>query len=357
MSDGPAGEGAASAVTLQDVARAAGVSSATASRALNGREGVRPAVRATVVDVARSLGYRANRAARNLASGRSSIIGLVLPSRHLSVDPYGASLIQSVSRAADQLDQGLMLVLGSAQPGVTVQHILRDGIIDGVVVSSVALGEPWVDELIESPIPSVVVGSRPERPDVYGVDVENRGPAAAAVSHLVEGGRRRIATVTGPLHRRDAADRLAGYRDALAAHDIEVDESLIVAGDFNRRSGLAAGGTLFGGDRPPDAVFAANDEMALGVVAAAARHGLTIPGDVAVVGFDGTATPEDELLVRFSTAAGDDAEDDPWLTSVHQPFSQLGRTAVDTLLELLAGKPRERVQTVEPTLVVGRSSR
>lgn len=356
MNQHPGAEVPRSAVTLDDVARAAGVSSATASRAINGRAGVRAEVRERVVEVAGSLGYRANRAAQNLASGRSSIIGLVLPSRHLSVDPYGASLIQAVSRSANELDQGLMLLLGSEEPGGTVRHILRDGIIDGVLISSVALGDPWVDELLDSPIPSVVVGSRPDRDDVHAVDAENRGPAAEAVSHLAELGRRRIATVTGPLTRRDATDRLAGYHDAMAAHGLTVDDSMIATGDFTRRAGLAAGDRLFGGERRPDAVFAANDEMALGVVAAAARRGLDVPRDVAVVGFDGTATSDDELLVGLPGIRTTDDEDHPWLTSVHQPFPALGRAAVDSLLDILAGTAVERVRTVEPTLVIGWSS-
>ena len=114
-------------MTLDDVARVSGVSQAAASRALNGRRGVRREVRERVERVAQSLGYRPNRAARNLASGRSAVIGLVIPSVELRLDPYGASVTHAVARAATELDQGLMLVLDTGEPGRTVQHILRVG--------------------------------------------------------------------------------------------------------------------------------------------------------------------------------------------------------------------------------------
>ncbi|MGY6501508.1 MAG: LacI family DNA-binding transcriptional regulator [Acidimicrobiales bacterium] len=333
----------AESVTLDDVARISGVSPAAASRALNGRDGVRPEIRDRVLLVAESLGYRPNRAARNLASGRSSIIGLVLPSQELKLDPYGASVIQAIAHAANDLDQGLMLVLGNDQPGVTVRHILRDGILDGVIISSVALGESWVEEIIESPIASLVVGTQLDRPGLHVVDVENRESSAAAVTHLLESGRRRIATITGPLDRHDASDRLAGYRLAHQRAGVPVDETLIVSGEFSRRSGSLSTGLLLdrAGEHPPDAIFAANDETAVGAMRVLHERGLRIPDDVAVVGFDGTS-------------AVDDVE--PTLTSVHQPFAEMGQVAVAHLLALLDGGEVPSVHLLEPTLVIGHSS-
>ncbi len=338
-------------VTLEDVARVSGVSPAAASRALNGRGGVRPEVRDRVVAVADSLGYRPNRAARNLASGRSSIIGLVLPAEELWLDPYGAALIQMVAQAAHDLDQGLMLVLGNHEPGVTVRHILRDGILDGVIVSSIALGEPWVDELLDSSIETLVVGTQLPRDDIHVVDVENLHSAAAAVDHLLDTGRTRVATITGPLDRHDAAQRLEGYRLAHQRRGLPVDEALVVPGDFDRHSGRLAVRTLAALAEPPDAVFAANDEMALGALRELEHLGLKVPDDVAVVGFDGTAGFDDASGANPPTA-----DDVPVLTSVHQPFAELGRCAVASLLALLDGQPVERVQLLDPTLVVGRSS-
>jgi LacI family transcriptional regulator len=338
-------------VTLDDVARVSGVSPATASRALNGRDGVRPELRDRVLAVAESLGYRPNRAARNLASGRSSIVGLVLPSQELWLDPYGAALIQVIAQAAQDLDQGLMLVLGNRQPGVTVSHIIRDGIIDGVIISSVALGEAWVDELLDSPITTLVVGTQLPRDDVHVVDVENCDSAAEAVDHLLAGGRTRVATITGPLDRKDASDRLDGYRAAHRRRGLAVDESLVVSGDFSRHSGRLATRELLALAAPPEAIFAANDEMALGAMRELEHRGLKVPDDIAIAGFDGTAGIDD------TSCATPPAHDDvPVLTSVHQPFPEMGRTAVRSLLRLLEGQPVERVQLLSPRLVIGQSS-
>jgi DNA-binding LacI/PurR family transcriptional regulator len=115
------------------------------SRAINGRPGVRPDVRQRVREVAELMGFRPNRAATNLASGRSSVIGFVIPSDELRVDPYGASMTHAAGRAATERDLGLMLHLAQTEPGQTVHHILRDGMIDGLLISSVAVGKPWVD--------------------------------------------------------------------------------------------------------------------------------------------------------------------------------------------------------------------
>ena len=129
-------------VTLDDVARVSGVSRSAASRALNDRPGVRSDVRERVHRIADDLGFRPNRAARNLASGRSSVIGLIIPSTDLRVDPYGAAMTHAVGRAAAHQDLGLMLHLAAEEPGQTVHHILRDGLIDGLLISTVAVGSP-----------------------------------------------------------------------------------------------------------------------------------------------------------------------------------------------------------------------
>ena len=148
--------GPAAPVTLDDVARLSGVSRSTASRVINGQPGVRPDVRERVQRIADHVGFRPNRAAKQLASGRAEAVGLVLPSDDLRVDPYGASLTHAVGRAAARADLGLMLHLVPDEPGRTVHHILRDGLLAGLVISSVAVGRPWVDALLDSSMPTVL---------------------------------------------------------------------------------------------------------------------------------------------------------------------------------------------------------
>jgi LacI family transcriptional regulator len=328
-----------SPVTLEDVARASGVSPAAASRALNGRRGVRADVRQRVTSAARSLGYRPNRSARHLAGGRSSVIGFVVPSTELRFDPYGASITHAVARAATEADQGLMLVLGVRETGDAVRRILSDGLIDGVLVSSVAAGEGWVEELLSAAIPTVLIGSHPTRADVDVVDVENLQSSARAVEHLIEQGCARIGTITGPLDRVDAQARLAGYRLALSRHGRSVDDDLVALGDFSQQSALATTRLLL--ERGADAIFAANDEMALGAMAVIHGAGRRVPEDVAVVGFDGTSIRQDAATV---------------LTTVRQPFDEVGAAAVAGLLRRIDGDPTTGRLVIDPELVLGASS-
>ncbi len=326
-------------VTLDDVARLSGVSRAAASRALNGRPGVAEEVRQRVLEVAETAGFRPNRAARNLASGLSSVVGLVLPTADLTFDPYGAAITQAVGRATAARDLGLMLHLAAEVPGQTVHHILRDGLIDGLLVSTVAVGIRWVDELLDSNLPTVLIGTHPTRTDVVSVDVENVESAAAAVTHLFEQGCQRVGCITGRLDRADARRRLEGYQLAHARAGRAVPTELIAEGNFTRQSGARMAVAL--AEAGADGVFAANDEMAVGAMWTLAHRGVRIPDDVMIVGFDGTALDEFH---------------EPTLTSVAQPFDEIGRLAVERLIALVTGLGERTSITVAPQLVIGGSS-
>jgi LacI family transcriptional regulator len=326
-------------ITLDDVARLAGVSRATASRSLNGRAGVRPDVRDRVLRSAERLGFRPNRSARNLASGRSSVIGLVIPSAELRIDPYGASVTHAIGRAATARDLGLMLHLAADEPGDTVHHILRDGLIDGQIISSVAIGYRWVEDLLDADLPTVLVGTHPVRADLPGVDVENLESSARVVAHLFEQGCDRVGIVTGPLARADAQLRLRGWQLAHRRAGRPVDRSLVVAGDFTHESGTAAGRVLL--ELGVDGVFGSNDQMALGVLWTMARAGVRVPDDVAVAGFDGTS------FVDFL---------DLTLTTMVQPFDGLAAAAVDELLRRIGGEPPGPAVVLDPRFEVGSSS-
>ena len=335
---GAGGRSGGERVTLDDLARLSGVSRSAASRAINNRPGVRADVRDRVHRMADQLGFRPNRAAQNLASGLSSVIGLVIPSSDLRVDPYGAAMTHAVGRAASSLDLGLMLHLVEQEPGATVHHILRDGLIDGLLISAVAIGS-WVDELFDAALPTVLIGTHPTRSDVASVDVENLESSAMAVQHLFDQGCERVGCITGLLERGDARDRLAGYRLAHQRAGRAIDESLIAQGDFTRHSGITAGAELFG--RGVDGIFSSNDEMAVGAMWTALRRGLRVPGDVMVVGFDGTMV--DELI-------------EPSLTSVAQPFDRIARAAVDLLVEIVRGRGDTPSIRITPDLVPGGST-
>ena len=320
--------------TLDDVARRSGVSPATASRALNGRDGVKPTVRERVLSNAQAMGYRPNRAAQNLAGGRSSVLGLVVGDIGLYRNVYGASLVYGVAKAADKHDEGLMLMLDSRQPTDAVSNLLRDGIIEGLIVSAVAIEQGWVEEILDAKIPTVLIGEHPTRTDVPVVEVDNRDGARQATEHIFAHGHRRVAVLTGYPFRVDCQQRLDGYIDAHNARDIPVEPDLIVNGDYSRLSGYELADQLF--CLEPDAIFAMNDEMALGIARRAAEIGVDIPGEIGLVGFD-ASYDRDPL--------------EPPITSIQQPFEAIGDLAVRSLVRLVEGGSIPRRQYVPAPLL------
>lgn len=327
-------------VTLTDVANAAGVSLAAASRALNGKEGVRAPIRARVQIVADDLGYRPNRAAKNLAGGAASVMGVLLGVDGLHSNVYSASLLQAIANSAAVHDEGLMLIADATAPSNPVKNLIRDGLIDGVIVSAVALGEKWVEELLDAKVPTVMVGAHPRRSDVCVVDVENRKPSEAMVGRMLDTGCTRVATITGRMHRVDAVRRLEGYRTAHTARGLVVDESLVFNGDFSRSAGWELAEEVIAAK--PDGVFCANDQMALGLYDALSERGIAVPDQVSLAGFDGTS----HLDFRG-----------PVITSVAQPFDQLADAAIKTLKSLVLREPVPREHLVTPALIWGQTTR
>ena len=333
-------------VTLDEVAHHSGVSRATASRALNGRSGVRDDVRRRVEASASALGYRPNRAARNLAGGRASVIGLLLGASELQTEPYQTAVLREVANAADERDEGLMLLLDTTDPSEAVRRLLGDGLIDGVLVSVTALGSRWVEELLDARVPTVLLGTHPRRTDVTVVEVESRRSSAAIVGHLLDTGCQRVGTITGPMYKSDAVDRLAGFRDAHRERSRKVDDRLIVNGNFSREQGYRLAKDLL--DNGVDGIFAANDETAMGVYFQAVERGIDIPGQLCIAGFDGQRTSGTGLLPPSQ---------DPLITSVVQPFGRLAAAAVDALIAEVTGDVPSHTQIIEPAIFYGTTTR
>jgi len=309
-------------LTLEDIAKAAGVSRSTVSRVINDHPNVRDDVRKRVLSVIEDTGYHPNAAARTLAGNRSHMIGLVLP-RNVSsffTDPYFPRLTQGIAQACNQHNLTLALFLVSTKDDEEkiFPRVSRKGLLDGILVQSGQIGDQLIDRLLTTQMPFVIVGRPHHSNGVSYIDVDNVNAAYNAVCHLLRLGYRRIGTIHGTPDSTVSIDRLEGYRNALLERGRIVDPSLIVEGDFTEESGYFAMQKIL--VAKPDAVFAASDIMAIGAMRAIREAGYCIPEDIAVVGFD------DLPLTN---------PPDPLLTTVRQPVNQFGIMAVDILLDLI----------------------
>ncbi len=313
-------------LTLEQIAKLAGVSRSTVSRVINNHPNVRPEVRERVWRIIKELGYQPHAAARSLATRRTQIIGVIIPEAvtKLFTDPFFPLLLRGATEACNAHHYQLMLSLFTSRSDheELYRRILRGKYLDGVIVASTSINDPLIPSLLRDRIPFVSVGRYPDERVNY-VDVDNVGGARMAVEHLIRLGHRRIATITGPLDMIAGQDRLEGYRQALEANGIPIDESLIVEGDFTEGGGMLGMQRLL--PASPTAVFVASDMMAIGALKALRQAGLRVPDDIALVSFD-------DIPLASSI--------EPPLTTVRQPIERLGSIAVEVLLSLLE-KPQE----------------
>lgn len=337
------------APTLEMVARAAGVSRATVSRVVNGSPKVSPEVVEAVNAAVAKLRYVPNHAARSLARRSSNAIALVVP-EDVTVffgDPYFAAIVKGITSRIDDSDYVLNLLVASSDPRHKARGYLESGVVDGAIVISHHTG----DELFgsDASVP-VIYGGRPSSAagrDAYFVDVDNEAAAATGTRHLVDLGRRRIGSITGPLDMPAGIDRLAGFRRAMA--DAGLGDDLAETADFTVEGAAAATRRLLdrvgdGSDGRPagiDALFVASDLMATGVLPVLAERGLSVPGDVAVVGFD-----DSPAALRTTVP----------LTTVAQPSEEQGRLMAELLIRLVSGDDTVPRQTILPTELIVRES-
>ncbi len=329
-------------LTLERVAALAGVSRSTASRVVNGQDGVRPEVRRRVLDVVEVTGFVPHAAARRLAGQRADILGLAIrqSTEQVFSDPYFAALVQGVSGACTQHDQTLSLFLfrsGTEHEDLTAR-VLRTKLIDGLIITATFIDDPLLWQLTESAIPFVVVGEIGNS-DIPSVDADNHGGAELAADHLLSLGRERIAVVTAPMRIGSAVTRRLAVERRVASAGRPLDPDLVVECDSTEEAAYEATRTLLSAD--PDAFFVFSDRMAVGVLRAVREAGRRVPEDVAIVGFD------DLPSSRQTT---------PPLTTVRQDVNRSGEVAVDLLLEriLRPDAPARRVEL--PTELIVRGS-
>ncbi|WCN81065.1 LacI family DNA-binding transcriptional regulator [Micromonospora sp. LH3U1] len=324
--------------TLEAVAARAGVSRATVSRVVNGSTTVAEPIREAVTRAVAELGYVPNLAARSLVTQRTDSIALVMPeaaTRVFSDDQVFPGIIRGVSQELEAADKQLVLMLAGSPAGHhRVERFTTGRHVDGVLFASLHGADPLPGTLARLGIP-VVCSGRPlgDVPVPY-VDVDHVGGVTAAVRHLIDSGRRRIASIAGPQDMVAGIERLAGYRDTVAGAGLP---ELVAIGDFTRESGAAAMHWLLTEHPDLDAVFAASDLMAHAAMRTLREAGRRVPEDVAVVGFDDIETA---------------AYTEPPLTTVRQPIVEIGRRMTRQLLRLAAGETIEQAVMLPTELIL-----
>lgn len=327
--------------TLDDLAKLSGVSRATVSRVINGGS-VAPETRQRVLDVIETTNYRPNLAARNLASGRSGVVGVVMhaPVPQTFADAYFSQLLTGICDSLTSQAAGMMLWLGNRTKEETLDNILGMGMLDGVIVTADTIDDPLVDGLRASELPVVLVGHRRADRDASYVDVDHEAASEAITTHLVNTGRKEIYHITGRSDSVSGRDRAIGFRTALRKGGLS-PQGKLVPGDYTDESGYEATKNLIESGVSFDALFCGNDNTARGAYKALQELGRSIPDDVAVGGFDD---------LDFA------AQLDPPLTTVRQGVGDIGHEAARTLLSLLENPDSGPRRILLPTELVVRGS-
>jgi LacI family transcriptional regulator, galactose operon repressor len=327
--------------TIYDVARLAGVSTATVSRALNGTGQIAPPTRAAIEAAVKQLGYRANTIARSLVTKSTQTIALLLPD---TSNPFYAALVSGIQEHA--LRHGYTMLLctteGDAEREEQYLSLLRAKQVDGALVDGLRLPPDRIARFVKDGFPIVCLDRDVDSDSIPLVQVDNRLGGRLATEHLIELGHSRIGHVTGAQVLGISDERLAGYWEALVNAGIEADSRLVAEGHFTAEGGYAGARALLEASPNLTSIFAANDLSALGVLNALAESGRRVPGDVSVVGFD------DLRLSAFTS---------PPLTTIRQPATEIAELATKLLLDLTRGKTVETMlHLLEPKLIVRTST-
>ena len=323
-------------VTITDVARVAGVSVSTVSKVINARDGVARSTFSHVTGVIDDLGYEGSLVARSLRSATTWVIGVLVA----GFEPFSAEILMGAARELEDGDYDLLAYTGSQRGGGVGWERRYLSRLSGTLIDGAVIVTPTVVDA-DPGVPVVAIDPHAGPLGLPTVDSDNYGGGLLATRHLLELGHRRIGFVAGRPDLESSRQREAGYRDALAEAGIAVEPDLIRVGDYMRDSAHVPATELLSLAEPPTAIFAANDQSAIGVLDVAERLGLHVPGQLSVVGFDDIP---------------DSAQSVPPLTTIHQPLQDMGAAAIRLLLKLISGAPLESNHIRMPVSLVRRGS-
>lgn len=306
--------------TIYDVAREAGVSMATVSRVVNGNPNVKPSTRKKVLEAIERLGYRPNAVARGLASKKTTTVGVIIPDIS---SIFFAELARGIEDIATMYKYNIILCNSDQNKAKEIHLIntLLEKQVDGIVFMGGKITEEHIEEFKRSPVPIVLAATIDTNRIIPSVNIDYKQAVIDAIEKLIEQGHERIGMLSGPLENPiDGYEKFAGYREALERAGLSFREELVVVGDYSYDSAIEAMDTFLALEEKPTAIFAATDEMALGIIHAAQDKGYHIPDDFEVIGFDNTRLAE---MVR------------PTLSTVVQPIYDIGAVSMRLLTKYM----------------------
>lgn len=332
------------ASTIKDIARKLNISVSTVSYALNGGPRSVPShVAEQVAATAKELNYRPNRLARSLVSRRSNVLGIVPTaiSHNMAIGPYFVQMLNGIVNAGELLGQDVLICTKHSSTDSPVQiEQLIDGRVDGLIFIAPVINSEAIRQVAELKFPHVVISGE-SHVESLSFTLDNDLGVKLIVDHLVEMGHTKIGHITGSLEQEDGILRERAFRNSMASHRLPVREDWIVEGGFTPSGGTRAAEIILNLSDRPTAIFCANDEMALSLVLAARKHGIKIPHQLAIAGFDDTF---------FSHISN------PPLTTVEQPMAELASEATQALVRLIEGSSSIKCQKFAPKLIAREST-
>jgi LacI family repressor for deo operon, udp, cdd, tsx, nupC, and nupG len=326
---------------MSDVAKLANVSAATVSRVLSHPDKVSAETRQRVMDVINKVNYKPHIVARQFRTQETKIILVVVPD---ITSAFFSQVLRGIEHIA--VNNNYQVILGDTENDIERENsyinLLLQKQVDGMVLLTARLDKSKLEELA-SEFPLVLACEYVDGLNVPTVSIDNVSSARKATEHLIQLGHTKIAHITGPISVILSRDRLKGYKQAMISHDLEIDPAYIQEGEVNFESSYNQTLKLLSLSTPPTAIFVFNDEMAMGTIKAAKDSGLTVPNDLAVVGFDN---------IKMSSVF------EPNLTTIDQPKYEIGKKAMELLLKLINGEPLKKKKFVmKDELIIRESSR
>ncbi|HEX7737646.1 MAG TPA: LacI family DNA-binding transcriptional regulator [Ktedonobacteraceae bacterium] len=327
-------------ITIFDVADEAGVSYSTVSRVVNNKSNVNPETRERVLRAMAQLGYVGNIPARSLAGGSARVVGLLVD--HLNTS-YMGEIIRGIDEALEANNYNLMLYTTHQRKTKESAYVtkLTRNLADGLLLILPRNEKAYIDTLYQRRFPHVLIDYQGSNQQAPSVITTNQQGAYDATSYFIASGHRRIGFITGHMELGCSRERLLGYQAALKDHGIALDPQLVCEGDFTQPLGYQCTRQLLSLPLPPSALFASNDVMAFGAMEAAREHGLQLPRDLSIIGFDDIPQA---------------AHTHPALSTVRQPLEEMGRSATNLLLKYIEN-PLAEIERIElPTQLIIRES-